>query len=70
MTSRSYSQLRLYYNRGYIGVILRLHWDNGKENGNYKDYRGYIGIIGLRNKIQHNPYMIPVNTSFSVRCFI
>ena len=21
-------------------------WDNGKENGNYKDYRAYIGIIG------------------------
>ena len=20
--------------------------DNGKENGNYRDYRGYIGIIG------------------------
>ena len=27
----------------YIGVI----WgDNGKENGNYIDYRGYIGVIG------------------------
>ena len=23
-----------------------LYWDNGKENGNYKDHRGYIGIIG------------------------
>ena len=21
---------------GYIGVILGLYWDNGKENGNYK----------------------------------
>ena len=21
------------------------NWDNGKENGNYKEYRGYIGII-------------------------
>ena len=21
--------------RGYIGVILGLYWDNGKENGNY-----------------------------------
>ena len=20
--------------------------DNGKENGNYRDYRGYIGITG------------------------
>ena len=23
----------------------REHWDNGKENGNYQDYRGYIGVI-------------------------
>ena len=28
------------------GVILRLYGDNGKENGNYMDFRGYIGIIG------------------------
>ena len=27
---------------GIIGVILRLYWDNGKENGNY-----YNGIWGL-----------------------
>ena len=26
----------------YIGVILGLYKDNGKENGNYRDYRGYI----------------------------
>ena len=28
----------------YIGVI---YWDNGKQNGNYRDYRGwdYIGIM-------------------------
>ena len=26
-------------------VILGLHRDNGKENGNYKDYRGYIRVI-------------------------
>ena len=25
--------------RGYLG-------DNGKENGNYRDYRRYIGIVG------------------------
>ena len=25
---------------------LGLYRDNGKENGNYRDYRGYIGIIG------------------------
>ena len=29
-----------------LRVILGLYWDNGKENGNYRDYRGYIGIIG------------------------
>ena len=23
------------------------YWDNGKENGSYRDYREYIGIIGL-----------------------
>ena len=29
-------------------VILGLSWDNGKENGNYKESRGYIGyILGL-----------------------
>ena len=28
-------------------VILGLYWDNGKENGNYRDYRGYKGIIGV-----------------------
>ena len=22
-----------------------LYWDNGKENGNYRDYRDYIGAI-------------------------
>ena len=26
-------------------TILGLYWDNGKENGNYRDYRGYIGTI-------------------------
>ena len=26
--------------RDYIGVILGLYWDNGKENGNY-----YNGVI-------------------------
>ena len=25
----------LFLDRGYIGVILGLYWDNGKENGNY-----------------------------------
>ena len=42
--------------RGYIGVILGLYWDNGKENGNYYNglYRGYIGLywgyIGIMEK--------------------
>ena len=22
------------------------YWDNGKENGNYRECRGYIGTIG------------------------
>ena len=26
-------------------VILGLHRDNGKENGNYRNYRGYVGVI-------------------------
>ena len=25
--------------------ILGIYWDNGKENGNYRDYRGYIRVI-------------------------
>ena len=29
-----------------IGYILGLYWDNGKENGNYRDSREYIRIIG------------------------
>ena len=30
---------------GVTGVILGLYWDNGKENGNYRGYRDYIGGI-------------------------
>ena len=26
---------------------FELHRDSGKESGSYRDYRGYIGIIGL-----------------------
>ena len=31
----------------FIGfkVLLGLYMDNGKENGNYRGYRGYIGVI-------------------------
>ena len=36
-------------NRGYTGFILGLYGDNGKDNGNYRDYRDYIGgYIGGR----------------------
>ena len=28
------------------GYMLGVYWDNGKENGNYRDYGGYIGILG------------------------
>ena len=30
---------------GVIGYILGLHWDNGKENGNYYSILGYIGVM-------------------------
>ena len=30
---------------GIIGNILGLYRDNGKEIGNYGDYREYIGVI-------------------------
>ena len=26
---------------------LALYWDNGKENGNYMDYRGHKGYTGM-----------------------
>ena len=28
-----------------FGASVLLVWDNGKENGNYRDYRGYIGVM-------------------------
>ena len=32
----------------YMLCCLGLYWENGKENGNYRDYRGYIGyVLGL-----------------------
>ena len=36
---------------GFIGYILGLYWDNGKQNGNYRDYRVYIGVIGDVSRI-------------------
>ena len=39
-------------NRVYIGG---LYWDNGKENGNYRDYRGNMKVyIGDYNGIMEN----------------
>ena len=26
-------------------VILGLYTDSGKENGNYRDYRDYVGVL-------------------------
>ena len=30
---------------GTIGVVVGLYWNNGKENGSYKDHRDYIGVM-------------------------
>ena len=30
-----------------IGVIKGLYRDNGKENGNYRGYRGYVRVVML-----------------------
>ena len=37
-----------------MGVILGIYWDNGKENGNYREYRGYrrVNIGIMRNKME------------------
>ena len=39
--------LRVLWQDPGIGGLwkTRVYWDNGKENGNYKDYKGHIGII-------------------------
>ena len=37
---------------GIIGALLGVYWENGKENGNYRDYKGcmlcryYRGFVG------------------------
>ena len=37
-----------------MGYILGLYWDNGKENGNYRDYRDYNGVyIGYTHRMLH-----------------
>ena len=30
---------------GIIGITQGLYRDNGKANGNYRDYRDYTGVI-------------------------
>ena len=30
---------------GTVGCTFGLYWDNGKENGNYRGYRGYIRVL-------------------------
>ena len=27
-----------------MGIHWGIYWDNGKENGSYRDYRDYIGF--------------------------
>ena len=57
-----------------IGAILGLYWDNGKENGNYRGYRDYIGSIGVilglyywdNGKEHGNYYIIPGYAGFRV----
>ena len=34
--------LALSLRNSIIGYKHGLYWDNGKENGNYRDYRGYV----------------------------
>ena len=48
---------------GIIGYVLGLYWDNGKENGSYRDCRVYIGysMLGLywdNGKENGNYYII------------
>ena len=39
-------------------AMLGLYTDNGKENGNYRDCRGYMGIIvgNLVDDVMQKPY--------------
>ena len=30
---------------GYIGVVLGIYWDNGKENGNYPCRRQFLNML-------------------------
>ena len=33
--------------KGFIGYMMGLFWDNGKENGNYYSILGYIYIYPI-----------------------
>ena len=48
--------------KGLYRVILGFYWDNGKENGSYRDYRGYVDAIkthqGMQRSLLHAGYLI------------
>ena len=33
---------------------MRLYWDNGKENGNYRDYTGIDEDLGILRELLHH----------------
>ena len=41
---------------GYIGVILGLYWDNGKENGNYYNRL----VLGLSFRWTPHPVIVTI----------
>ena len=52
MTKSPKRCLRALLKGGYIGVILGWHRNNGKENGNFRDYIRFIWggyLVGLKN---------------------
>ena len=50
----------------YIGVILGLFWDNGKENGNYYIVYIYMYILRLPLKKSLQGKRSPAESSVSV----
>ena len=34
-----------------VSLLGSFDWENGKYNGDYRDYRGYIGVIYLKKRI-------------------
>ena len=44
--------------RGYIGDILGIYWDNGKENGTYYIIRFRVGLVPMEvpKTIIRSPY--------------